>query len=564
MNIFDAITEKEKRMIISYIDSYAGGSGGIASLDWILRHWAREKEHIFKLFGEKLIVKKEIDIEKDEKHLTEEIYTILHNRQKDPSFYERLKNAEAAIETAYRKIDKDCNYSNENYWNFRNLLNDRTLAENEWAGEPATIKIGDKDVKIQRGAKPMRILQKIFSYYGFDEVFEELRLKHSMVLNDKHFHGTLCLSIHPLDYMTMSDNACDWNSCMNWRDQGSYRRGTVEMMNSPMAVVAYLESESSKLYIDGEPWNSKKWRELILYDKGCFICGVKGYPMWNKNIEKAAVQMMKEYCSEDFDSIQNIIPWHSNWEYHITPSKSYKIYFDPDCDAMYNDFNDDIGHYGCFNQAFLDAEAEASINEPYIRIDFNYSGIPSCMRCGNEIYYEDGNEWELVCENCSNLIHCTCCGEALEEEYAYYVDGDYYCEYCYDNETFKCPISGERAGNYSGERIYFINKKEHEKSSAFIDVSSSGINALLYKEEYAWNNFKKYFGDKAKLYRVKYAHGYGNWDDRAWGVDLDEISRENLEYACDHLNGDFLTPELIAEYLYEKNNFEIEEAYSFE
>lgn len=563
MNIFDAITEKEKRMIINYIDTYAGGNGSIASLDWILRHWAREKEPIFKLFGEKLIVKKDIDIEKDTEHLTEDIYTILHNPQKDPGFYERLKKVETTIGAAYSQIDRDCDYyGGQNYWNYRHLITDETLAKNEWTRETTTIKIGDKDVKIQKGAKPMRILQKIFSYYGFDEVFEELRLKHSMVLNDKHFRGTLCLSIHPLDYMTMSDNACDWNSCMNWRNQGSYRRGTVEMMNSPMAVVAYLESESSKFYIDGEPWNSKKWRELILYDKGCFICGVKGYPMWNKNIEKAAVQMMKEYCSEDFGSIQNITPWVSDWEYHTAPFKSYKIYFDPDCDSMYNDFNEEVGHYGCFNRTLLDAGS--STDGSYIRMSFNYSGVPSCMRCGDEIYYEDGNEWELVCENCSNLVHCTCCGESLEEEDAYDVDGEYYCEYCYNEETFICPITKNRTDHNYSERIYFINKKEHEKSDAFISISSSGIDELLNKEEYAWNNFRNYFGDKAKLYRIKYTYGYGHWNDWVWGVDLSEISREDLEWTCEHLDGNLLDPELIVDYLYKKDNFYIKETYNFE
>ena len=60
MNIFDAITAREKDMILDYIASYAGGTGNIVSLDWILRHWAREKEPIFKLFGEKLIVKNEM------------------------------------------------------------------------------------------------------------------------------------------------------------------------------------------------------------------------------------------------------------------------------------------------------------------------------------------------------------------------------------------------------------------------------------------------------------------------------------------------------------------------
>lgn len=559
MNIFDAITEREKNMIYNYIERYAGGTGDITSLDWILRHWAREKEPIFKLFGEKLIVKKEVDIEKDTEHLTEDIYAILHTR-KDPTFYERFQTAVVAIEAAYNKIDDGGDYfSRTNYWNFRNLLSDEILAKNIWDRETTTIEIGDKSVKIQHGAKPMRILQKIFSYYGFSEIFEEFRLKHSMILNDKHFRGTLCLSIHPLDYMTMSDNSCDWNSCMNWRSQGSYRRGTVEMMNSPMAVVAYLESESSKFYIGNEEWNSKKWRELILYDKGCFVCGVKGYPMWNKNIEKAAVQMMKEYCPEDFGSIQNIIPWNSEWQY-LTDFNSYNILFDPDCDAMYNDFNDEVGHYGCFSKSYL--EENYPSNSHYLRIDFNYSGISSCMRCGDEVYYEDGNEWELVCENCSDTVHCCCCGEAVELENAYDINGDYYCGYCYDNETFKCPITGEREGLGDCNRIYFMNKELNQKSEAYIDISYNGIQELIAGEEYAWNNFKHCVGEKVNLYKIKYKTRW--WTDEAYAIDLGEVSIEDLDWICDRMNGNLLDPAFIENYLYEKENFEIVDTYYLE
>ena len=41
----------------------------------------------------------------------------------------------------------------------------------------------------------------------------------------------------------MSDNNSGWESCMSWRNNGCYRRGTVEMMNSPYVIVAYLMLE---------------------------------------------------------------------------------------------------------------------------------------------------------------------------------------------------------------------------------------------------------------------------------------------------------------------------------
>ena len=45
----------------------------------------------------------------------------------------------------------------------------------------------------------------------------------------------------------MSDNDYGWDSCMGWMNEGEYRLGTVEMMNSPCIVVAYIDGE--------EAWN---------------------------------------------------------------------------------------------------------------------------------------------------------------------------------------------------------------------------------------------------------------------------------------------------------------------
>ena len=78
-------------------------------------------------------------------------------------------------------------------------------------------------------------------YFAADE-WEEIRLAHSQIFNTNKMTGTLCLSIHPLDYATASDNDNGWSSCMSWRDDGCYRMGTVEMMNSPMVICAYFAS----------------------------------------------------------------------------------------------------------------------------------------------------------------------------------------------------------------------------------------------------------------------------------------------------------------------------------
>ena len=54
--LFELLTEKEKEMMLNYIDAYAGGrSEDQNSLDYILRYWEKNKQDLFKLLGNKLI-----------------------------------------------------------------------------------------------------------------------------------------------------------------------------------------------------------------------------------------------------------------------------------------------------------------------------------------------------------------------------------------------------------------------------------------------------------------------------------------------------------------------------
>lgn len=111
--------------------------------------------------------------------------------------------------------------------------------------------------------KALKQLNGILHFMDDDE-FEEFRICQSMCTNTTALEGKLCLSIHPLDYMTMSDNACDWSSCMSWQEDGCYRMGTVEMMNSPCVIVAYLESSHPMYFSREATWNSKNGAPSIL------------------------------------------------------------------------------------------------------------------------------------------------------------------------------------------------------------------------------------------------------------------------------------------------------------
>ena len=145
---------------------------------------------------------------------------------------------------------------------------------------------------------------------------------HSRILNQKYMDGELCLSIHPLDYMTMSDNDNNWDSCMKWNGVGDYRCGTVECMNAPNVLIAYLHNPDHPMnpftFKDWK-WNSKKWRELFIVNEEV-ISEVKGYCFQDESLTNTILMWIKELAEKNLGwtydndeiNIQETIPWEND------------------------------------------------------------------------------------------------------------------------------------------------------------------------------------------------------------------------------------------------------------
>ena len=83
-------------------------------------------------------------------------------------------------------------------------------------------------------------------------------------------------------------------------DEGSYRLGTVEMMNSPMVICAYL-SGKNQMDINGVyEWNSKKWRAWAIvsalkrFKRQCARNGVLQEVRKREHYEKPSVKRKKK------------------------------------------------------------------------------------------------------------------------------------------------------------------------------------------------------------------------------------------------------------------------------
>lgn len=509
--LFNKLSNHQKDMISNYINMYAGCPGGQheATLEYILRYWNEAKsDYLWDLMGHNFILEKKIDYTKNITLMTENISDILkaEGHLFEIEYLNRvLRPLRSSINWFGGPRNDSEQYKVNLYYALEKLIDPVTLAANFYDGVSLKI-LNPKDEKhpipLNQGCKVARILGKIADAYDL-EGYEDFRLAHSRALNDKKISGTLCLSIHPMDYMTMSDNDSGWDSCMGWQSDGGFRQGTVEMMNSPMVVVGYLKAKDDMFIDHNHKWNNKRWRCLFLVTAD-FITSIMAYPYAHEELTVACVDWLRDLAKENLgwkydgerpyiyksvgidvvysDGKINIIT-KDDWHDHIGLTLNGKdvtkeeifnyIKENPDtCDAkiarfyfetyvMYNDFGR-TDHYAYFNIANIltDYAIKCGKSNVFYGSTQNYvyySGKSECMNCG-DIDVDFSDESMLCCTSCDDYVTCESCGERIPRDNAYNIDNVFYCEDCYCENFSECEVCGIEQHNEDLEVINFIPK----------------------------------------------------------------------------------------------------------
>lgn len=490
ISLIDKLSNLDKKRINNYLTLY--GVNQIDHLDaseW-LEQWSHSKQKLYHALGDNFIVEVPTKIEKSERIIDEE-----------------LSQLKRDIIAEYREIVYyfcEFNGISRGSWDdLLTIMNVKTLKENAFAHN---IKVPLKNgsvFQLQKGTKVIRAINKIInaikrsiyytedSYYknslnNFMQLYKQFENSYSIILNEKFIQGTLCFSIHPLDFITMSDNSLNWNSCMSWTDNGCYRVGTIEMMNSNNTICVYIKSNNKKYNfsikekIDSEDycWNNKKWRQLYYVTKDILCCG-KSYPFcFDKDTQIFILSTLK-----------NIITKNAGWEYTYGPelyqdmihihskyrmdnnrhwiqnnlTTKHNILFDTN--SMYNDMLNDINFkYYCYR------------NKVKRNKIISVSGKANCICCnkstlivGNEFYEETGDYNEryeyanrVLCKDCWNEIPCCveCNVSDPTKKYIKIVNSngfvDYYCKECFEQYCRICPCCGEL---FNFEDLTFISQK---------------------------------------------------------------------------------------------------------
>ena len=532
--LFDKLTVKDKSLIDSYCQRYAINSNSSAYRDFAPLHdrlaaWETAKsEYLYKLFGEQFIIEKQVEYFESPSMIASKISKACSSGGKMRAFH-----------LEFRKwIDS---LSQFNYWSHENsvlyslcscdCLCHEKLEDYKYICNylPITIEFGEgKKIKIEKSSKPMRVIGKLVKMFNLNESnFEEYRLEHSRILNTKKITGTLCLSIHPLDYMTMSMNSENWTSCMNWSEPGGYRGGTVEVMNSEMTIVAYLKSNENTInWYGDQEWNSKKWRILLTVDFD-HILAVKAYPFHHEALTRTALEWVRELAGNIGWYYGSVCEVPCSAEFYYNDNDCwYNIDF-TDCQAMYCDWGCDT-HYGC-----MTLNPEERYDDDYVpRTVIHYCGPRTCMCCGstNYDYYDESF---VVCENCcswedENGYYCEDCGCCIDEDDCYWINGHCYCSDCVDNYATRCQIEG---AYFSDSEIRYIYLARKDDAPSYDDISVAvhrdycieNEPPFFYELPKNWCNVQKphrtddgiYYLNRSEVLECGFTDMFGLWGEKA-------------------------------------------------
>ena len=330
--------------------------------------------------------------------------------------------------------------------------------------------------KIPKGMK----LVKAFKYFEDDRItLEEIQNRASMIIQEDKVEGHLCFSVHPLDFLSTSENTYNWRSCHAL--DGEYRCGNLSYMMDKSTVVVYLRSDKEENALPNFPpevkWNSKKWRMLLfMSDSWNAMFAGRQYPFFSET----ALEAVLYHASEAFRLSGEWSNWHNdefrNFKFAGDDEGRDEMWFRnvyiPMKDKLYlkNELIED-----CENPMHFNDLLRSSCYIPYYcwqkrswgynnEIHFTIGGEIPCLRCGK---YPVAQTDDMLCQDCEleygnsedeMYTTCSCCGRRILYDDSYYVEssGENICEYCADRECRECDNCGE---------LYWNNEISYDKKN---------------------------------------------------------------------------------------------------
>jgi len=400
--------------------------GFTPSTTTLFGEWYKNKKRFIEWFGDKLIheigdVNFHIDKEKQEVMINDFLDQCGHIMQ-----YDEYSNLYQFV-----KANKESFFSN--------LVSNTTITF---------------DKPIIKGMK----LSKAFKYFISDKemLVQVQQLASSYIQKDK-ITGKLCLSVHPLDYLSASETTYNWRSCHAL--DGEYRAGNLSYMADGVTICCYIKGKGIDVlpnFPSGFFWNSKKWRMWIHISDSWDYCFLgRQYPFTLDGITEKIRELLpgSDWCKFSDVQINKVNDQTNGIEYNL--GKNY-IILQGEFDHELYDIRDVVQEGSKLNYNDL---LYSSFYKPYYasRSFVERKHLPpkitvghrvKCLCC-NQYDIEPGESLMLCCDCAQKLgladygIVCNCCGETVDEdEITYLHDGTPICNRCI-SDYFYCENCNE-------------------------------------------------------------------------------------------------------------------------
>lgn len=317
------------------------------------------------------------------------------------------------------------------------------------------------DIIIPKGAKIVRAFKE---FINDDFLLRKLQDEASELIQEDKICGKLCLSVHPLDFLSSSETKHRWRSCHSL--DGEYRAGNLSYMLDKTTFMAYIKSEEDVIlpnFPPTVPWNNKKWRCLFFLssNRDMMFAG-RQYP-FNAN---AAIDKVKDLIAEKLhikftEWCDNRISEYTNPTLGATRLRTPyiglnsslikldELIIDPETPLHYNDllhstcyipkycykyketiFGDEMNvskntrfYVGanvpcpCCNEQFITMSQIMTCTDCELKYGNSDSeDFATCPNCGSRFLYDDGFfidlSFETVCPNCGEeAVACEICGD---------------------------------------------------------------------------------------------------------------------------------------------------------
>jgi hypothetical protein len=336
---------------------------------------------------------------------------------------------------------------------------------------------------IRKGTK----LVKAFKYFEKNKcALTDIQNAASKIIQEDKVEGRLCISVHPLDYLSVSENTYNWRSCHAL--DGEYRSGNLSYMVDQSTVVCYLKAEKDEV-LPNFPfkWNSKKWRVLIyLSNDWHMIMAGRQYPFGTEAglnfikdtlLVESGISKGSSWSSWHDERLDELSFTNNNGIFYFNSTyipvggkliELEKLVVDEPGSMQFNDLLKSSCYKPIFAYRIYNKRNYLSWNGPEFgettaNTRFHIGGAVPCTCCGNKPIALTESMRCIECEeeygtlDTDEFGYCNCCGRHFYLEDAYYVNDEPICAQCYDTQTTRCERCGDLVYN---ENIAFDKQTE--------------------------------------------------------------------------------------------------------